>query len=91
MPFFFRTGNEVKTNLTETRAFPAEKPLSVANLLSFIVANLDPQARIKLALSICGEDCIEDAKVKIAQDHFLNPDLSLETLLEPLLKKHDEL
>ena len=79
-------------NLTETRAFPAEKPLSVANLLSFIVANLEPQSRIKLALSLCGEDCITEAKVKLAKEYpYMDPKLSLIQILEPLLKNHDEL
>ena len=85
--------SKVVANLTETRAFPAEKPLSVANLLSFIVANLDSRSRIKLALSICGEDCIAEAKVRLAQekDHFLDPNMNLIKILEPLLKNHDEL
>ena len=63
--------------MTETRAFPAEKPLSVANLLSFIVANLEAQSRIKLALSLCGEDCITEAKVKLAKEYPLYKDLNL--------------
>jgi hypothetical protein len=45
--------------LSETRAFPSEKTLSVPNLLSFIVANLEPEARLKLGLSLCGDDCIQ--------------------------------
>ena len=78
--------------MTETRAFPAEKPLSVANLLSFIVANLEPQSRIKLALSLCGEDCITETKVKLAKEYpYMDPKLSLIQILEPLLKNHDEL
>jgi len=51
----------------ETRAFPMSKRLSVPNLLSFIVANLDGETRVRLALSICGDDCLQEARVEAAK------------------------
>ena len=51
----------------ETRAFPMSKRLSVPNLLSFIVANLDGETRVRLALSICGDDCLQEARVELAK------------------------
>ena len=55
------------------------KPLSVPNLLSFIVANLQSESRIKLALSMCGGDCLTEVKVQMAKKD-LRP-VELEKLL----------
>lgn len=65
----------------ETRAFPMEKPLSVPNLLSFIVANLDAETRVKLALSICGRDCV--------QEEAAETDDGLDNILRPYLQQHN--
>lgn len=67
-----------KSSNNETRAFPLEKPLSVPNLLSFIVANLDPEGRVKLAMSICGEDCVHNLQIEaLANSLDLRPYLQL--------------
>ncbi len=52
-------------NSSETRAFPSGKRLSVPNLLNFIVANLNPEARLRLALSLCDDDCLKEVQVAL--------------------------
>ena len=59
--------NSASVVAAETRAFPMSKRLSVPNLLSFIVANLDGETRVRLALSICGDDCLQEARVEAAK------------------------
>ena len=49
-----------------------EKRLSVPNLLSFIVANLDGETRVKLAMSICADDCLQEVRVELAKKGFQN-------------------
>jgi len=56
----------------DSRAFPMEKRLSVPNLLSFIVANLDGETRVKLAMSICADDCLQEVRVELAKKGFQN-------------------
>lgn len=80
----------------ETRAFPMSKGLSVPNLLSFIVANLDGQTRVKLALSICGDDCLDaHQQQKLAKklDNSNYPDDILARIWASQTQagKHDEL
>ena len=72
---------------SRTRAFPNTKPLSVPNLLSFIVANLDSQTRVKLAWSICVKDCIKHTEVN---KDLLDQDLDWELMFQEH-KDHDEL
>ena len=64
---YFHPTTTSSLNSNETRAFPMEKRLSVPNLLSFIVANLDAETRVKLALSICGDDCLQEVRVELAK------------------------
>ena len=73
----------------ETRAFPMSKRLSVPNLLSFIVANLDGETRVRLALSICGDDCLQEARVEAAKKPEIPHDY-FDRLLA-MDKLHDEL
>ncbi|XP_042230966.1 thioredoxin domain-containing protein 11-like isoform X2 [Homarus americanus] len=44
---------------SESRVFDLSHPLTPANLMSFLVANLDPTHRLALALSACQDDCRE--------------------------------
>ena len=81
----------------DSRAFPMEKRLSVPNLLSFIVANLDGETRVKLAMSICADDCLQEVRVELAKKGFQNEEdfnevnrLRLMTNLEAK-NDHDEL
>lgn len=62
------------SGLKETRAFPANKPLNVPNLLSFIIANLKPEERLRLAVSLCDEDCMEEVRVETLRHSFLEED-----------------
>ena len=72
-----------------------EKRLSVPNLLSFIVANLDAETRVKLALSICGDDCLQEVRVELAKKLEIIPTDSASSILSNTagLKNHvfDEL
>jgi hypothetical protein len=40
-----------------SRVFPVRKELNLTNLLSFILANLGPENRLKLALFNCDTAC----------------------------------
>ena len=75
----------------ETRAFPMSKRLSVPNLLSFIVANLDGETRVRLALSICGDDCLQEARVELAKKPEIPHDYFDRLLAMPSDKLHEEL
>ena len=44
---------------SETRVFPANKPLTVTNLLNFIIVNLPHSSRTQLALNLCDDRCTE--------------------------------
>ncbi len=87
--YFHPTSLKSSNILLETRAFPMAKELSVPNLLSFIVANLEGQTRVKLALSICGDDCLQDVKVELAKKQLKRPELHQEApeLYEKLLEQ----
>ena len=67
-----------------------EKRLSVPNLLSFIVANLDAETRVKLALSICGDDCLQEVRVELAKKLELIPEAGAmaSNILSGSLKNH---
>ena len=41
----------------QTRLFPAQKEISVTSVLSFILSNLEPSQRLRLALSSCDAQC----------------------------------
>nr|XP_045596949.1 thioredoxin domain-containing protein 11-like isoform X2 [Procambarus clarkii] len=43
----------------DSRVFDSSRPLTPANLMSFLVANLDPSHRLALALSTCHDHCRE--------------------------------
>ena len=45
---------------SESRLFPPDK-VTVANLLNFIISNMDPISRLQLSLSACGTPCIHTA------------------------------
>ena len=40
-----------------TRLFPAAKELSVTSILSFVLSNLEPSQRLRLALTSCDAQC----------------------------------
>ena len=40
-----------------TRLFPAQKEISVTSVLSFVLSNLEPSQRLRLALSSCDAQC----------------------------------
>ena len=75
----------------DSRAFPMEKRLSVPNLLSFIVANLDSETRLKLALNICGDDCLQEVRVELAKKEAFDINKLLVTNLQEAKTDHDEL
>jgi hypothetical protein len=67
------------------------KRLSVPNLLSFIVANLDGETRVRLAFSICGDDCLQEARVELAKKPEIPHDYFDRLLAMPSEKLHEEL
>merc|ERR1740129_1021520 len=85
------TASSAATFTGETRAFPMSKRLSVPNLLSFIVANLDGETRVRLALSICGDDCLQEARVELAKKPEIPHDYFDRLLAMPSEKLHEEL
>jgi len=85
------TASSAATFTGETRAFPMSKRLSVPNLLSFIVANLDGETRVRLALSICGDDCLQEARVELAKKPEIPHDYFDRLLAMPTDKLHEEL
>ena len=46
-----------------SRVFPTYKELNVTSLLSFILSNLSPDQRLRLALSSCDTNCV--AKLRL--------------------------
>ena len=59
--------------------------------MSFIVANLDSETRLKLALNICGEDCLQEVRVELAKKEALDINKLLVTNLQEAKNDHDEL
>ena len=55
------------TDRSDTRVFPADKQLTVTNLLNFIIVNLPHSSRTQLALNFCDDKCIENSKAVIQQ------------------------
>ena len=49
---------------TESRVFPTDKELNTTNLLAFIVSNLSPSTRLRLALGSCSPSCL--ARLRLA-------------------------
>ena len=62
-----KTSNNKTTffDRSDTRVFPANKPLTVTNLLNFIIVNLPHSSRTQLALNFCDDKCIENSKAVI--------------------------
>jgi len=52
-----------------SRVFPTYKELNTTNLLAFIVSNLTPEVRLKLALKSCDSVCL--AKVRLSATNSL--------------------
>ena len=52
-----------------SRVFPTDKELNSTSLLSFILSNLSPELRLKLALQSCDNNCV--AKLKLHASHKL--------------------
>jgi len=52
-----------------SRVFPTYKELNTTNLLAFIVSNLTPEVRLKLALKSCDSVCL--AKVRLSASNTL--------------------
>ena len=52
-----------------SRVFPTNKELNSTSLLSFILSNLSPELRLKLALQSCDNNCV--AKLKLHASHKL--------------------
>jgi len=52
-----------------SRVFPTYKELNTTNLLAFIVSNLSPQVRLRLALKSCDSVCL--AKVRLSATNTL--------------------
>jgi len=42
----------------ESRVFPVKEEFNTTNLLTFIVSNLTPSVRLRLALSTCSSSCL---------------------------------
>nr|XP_053655636.1 thioredoxin domain-containing protein 11-like isoform X3 [Cherax quadricarinatus] len=60
---------------SDSSVFDSTLPLTPANLMSFLVSNLDPSHRLSLALSTCRDDCheqvVQAAAVATTQLHHL--------------------
>jgi len=84
---FFPPGDTV--GKAESRAFPAEKAFNVTNLLSFVLANLPKEERLKLSMSLCDDDCLLASRVEISRRimQSVKADSSLSTLDEFLMKE----
>ena len=52
-----------------SRVFPTDKELNSTSLLSFILSNLSPELRLRLALQSCDNNC--QAKLKLHASHKL--------------------
>ena len=52
-----------------SRVFPTDKELNSTSLLSFILSNLSPELRLRLALQSCDNNCV--AKLKLHASHKL--------------------
>ena len=50
---------------SDTRVFPANKPLTVTNLLNFILVNLPHSSRTHLVLNLCDDRCRENSRTVI--------------------------
>jgi len=48
----------------ESRVFPLAEELNTTNLLSFILSNLTPAARLRLALSSCSPSCLGKLRLR---------------------------
>ena len=51
-----------------SRVFPAHKELTVASVLAFVLSNLGPQQRLRLALASCDTSCVAKLSLRAGQD-----------------------